>query len=151
MLASIGTSRNAKRATIIHLMFHVIGHILFTVLCILTPLVGVVQGITPTNPAAQIANMHTIFNIVTTLILLPLGNGLVSAAMHILPERKQDMEEGMHLMYLTPIKANQDRAIGVSAIYITQLKQELERMLAMAKENVATAFQAVLDLSLIHI
>lgn len=89
--------------------------------------------------------MHTIFNIVTTLILLPLGNGLVSAAMHILPERKQDMEEGMHLMYLTPIKANQDRAIGVSAIYITQLKQELERMLAMAKENVATAFQAVLD------
>ena len=82
---------------------------------------GVVQGITPTNPAAQIANMHTIFNIVTTLILLPLGNGLVSAAMHILPERKQDMEEGMHLMYLTPIKANQDRAIGVSAIYITCL------------------------------
>ena len=145
VLASIGTSRNAKRATIIHLMFNVIGTILFTVLCILTPLVGVVQGITPTNPAAQIANMHTIFNIVTTLILLPLGNGLVSAAMHILPERKQDMEEGMHLMYLTPIKANQDRAIGVSAIYITQLKQELERMLAMAKENVATAFQAVLD------
>ena len=100
VLASIGTSRNAKRATIIHLMFNVIGTILFTVLCILTPLVGVVQGIKPTNPAAQIANMHTIFNIVTTLILLPLGNGLVSAAMHILPERKQDMEEGMHLMYL---------------------------------------------------
>ena len=70
VLASIGTSRNAKRATIIHLMFNVIGTILFTVLCILTPLVGVVQGITPTNPAAQIANMHTIFNIVTTLILL---------------------------------------------------------------------------------
>ncbi|WP_368248065.1 Na/Pi cotransporter family protein, partial [Intestinimonas butyriciproducens] len=68
VLASIGTSRNAKRATIIHLMFNVIGTILFTVLCILTPLVGVVQGITPTNPAAQIANMHTIFNIVTTLI-----------------------------------------------------------------------------------
>ena len=98
VLASIGTSRNAKRATIIHLMFNVIGTILFTVLCILTPLVGVVQGITPTNPAAQIANMHTIFNIVTTLILLPLGNGLVSAAMHILPERTQDMEEGMHLL-----------------------------------------------------
>lgn len=50
VLASIGTSRNAKRATIIHLMFNVIGTILFTVLCILTPLVGVVQGITPTNP-----------------------------------------------------------------------------------------------------
>ena len=55
VLAAIGASRNAKRATIIHLMFNVIGTILFTVLCILTPLVGVVQGITPTNPAAQIA------------------------------------------------------------------------------------------------
>ena len=47
VLASIGTSRNAKRATIIHLMFNVIGTILFTVLCILTPLVGVVHGENP--------------------------------------------------------------------------------------------------------
>ena len=150
VLASIGTSRNAKRTTIIHLMFNIIGTIVFTTLCLVTPMLGLslvdfMKELTPTNPAGQIANMHTLFNIVTTLLLLPLGGYLVKAAMHILPERKQDMEEGMHLAYLTPINANQDRTIGHSAIYISQLRQELNRMLAMAQENVSTAFQAVLD------
>ena len=78
-------------------------------------------------------------------LLLPLGKWMVKAAMCILPERKQELEEGMHLIYLTPINANQDRTIGQSAIYISQLQQELNRMLGMAKENVSTAFQAVLD------
>lgn len=145
VLASVGTGRNAKRATVIHLLFNLIGTLLFTLLCLITPLVVFVEGLTPGHPAAQIANMHTIFNIVTTLLLLPLGNTLVKTAMRILPERKQDMDEGMHLAYLTPIRANQDRAIGLSAIYISQLRQELGRMLDMARENVATAFQAVLD------
>ena len=150
VLASIGTSRNAKRTTIIHLMFNIIGTIVFTTLCLVTPMLGLslvdfMKELTPTNPAGQIANMHPLFNIVTTLLLLPLGGYLVKAAMHILPERKQDMEEGMHLAYLTPINANQDRTIGHSAIYISQLRQELNRMLAMAQENVSTAFQAVLD------
>ena len=150
VLASVGTGRNAKRTTIIHLMFNIIGTILFTTLCLVTPLLGVslvdfVQNLTPGNPASQIANMHTLFNIVTTLLLLPLGKWMVKAAMRILPERKQDLDEGMHLAYLTPINANQDRTIGHSAIYISQLRQELNRMLAMARENVSTAFQAVLD------
>mgnify|MGYP007106906353 CR=1 FL=1 len=38
VLASIGTSRNAKRTTIIHLMFNVFGTVLFTVICMATPL-----------------------------------------------------------------------------------------------------------------
>ncbi|WP_295619968.1 Na/Pi cotransporter family protein [uncultured Intestinimonas sp.] len=145
VLAAIGTNRNAKRTTIIHLMFNVIGTCVFTVLCLVTPLVPFMQGLTPDNPAGQIANMHTLFNVVTTLLLLPLGTKLVQVAMRILPERKEDMEEGMHLAFLTPITGNQDRSIGVSAIYISQLRQELSRMLAMARENVNTAFQAVLD------
>ena len=146
VLASVGTSRNAKRATLIHLMFNVFGTVLFTVLSVTTPLTLLVQGLTPGSPAAQIANMHTIFNIVTTLLLLPAGALLVRLAMRILPERREDLEEGMHLQFLTPLSAvNQDRSIGLSAIYITQLQQELARMLAMARENVSDGFQAVLD------
>ena len=106
---------------------------------------GDVIGLAPTNPAAQIANMHTLFNIVTTLVLLPLGDYLVKAAMRILPDRPQDQVEGMHLAFLTPISGNPDRAIGLSAIYISQINQELERMLAMARDNLTTAFQAVLE------
>ena len=94
VLASIGTSRNAKRTTIIHLMFNVFGTVLFTVICMATPLTGFMQSMTPDNPAAQIANMHTLFNIVTTLLLLPFGGYLVKIAMRILPDRKEDKRRG---------------------------------------------------------
>ena len=106
VLASIGTSRNAKRTTIIHLMFNVFGTVLFTVICMATPLTGFMQSMTPDNPAAQIANMHTLFNIVTTLLLLPFGGYLVKIAMRILPDRKEDKEEGMHLAFLVPMPAS---------------------------------------------
>lgn len=146
VLASIGTSRNAKRATIIHLLFNVIGTALFTAICITTPLVWFMQSVTE-SPTAQIANMHTLFNIVTTLLLLPVGGWLVKLAMRILPERKQEKEEGLHLNYIKPLDINKDRsiAIGVSAIYLTQIRQELDRMLYKARDNTSCAFQAVLD------
>ena len=72
VLASIGTNRNAKRTTIIHLMFNIIGTTLFTVLCLVFPLPSLIES-DASNPAAQIANMHTLFNVVTTLLLLPFG------------------------------------------------------------------------------
>jgi len=67
ILASIGANRNAKRTTVIHLTFNVVGTIVFTILCLVTPLVDFMEGLT-SNPAAQIANMHTLFNVVTTFI-----------------------------------------------------------------------------------
>ena len=148
VLASIGTSRNAKRTTIIHLSFNVIGTALFTIICVASPaLTNFVQSITPDNAAAQIANMHTLFNVVTTLLLLPVGGHLVNLAMHILPDRKEEKEEGMHLQYLKPITVDKDRsiAIGTSAIYLNQIRSELHRMLGKARGNIDLAFQAVLE------
>ena len=146
VLASIGTSRSAKRATIIHLMFNIIGTVLFTILCILFPLANLVASFTPDAPAAQIANMHTIFNIVTTLLLLPLGNQLASLAVRILPEQPEENRDEMHLEYLTPVQvSSKDGNLGASAIHIGQLQQELDRMLDMAQDNIETSFDAVLS------
>ena len=146
VLASIGTSRSAKRATIIHLMFNIIGTVLFTILCILFPLADLVASFTPDAPAAQIANMHTIFNIVTTLLLLPLGNQLASLAVRILPEQPEENRDVMHLEYLTPVQvSSKDGNLGASAIHIGQLQQELDRMLDMAQDNIETSFDAVLS------
>ncbi|MEG0961446.1 MAG: Na/Pi cotransporter family protein [Lachnospiraceae bacterium] len=141
VLASIGTSRNAKRTTLIHLMFNIIGTTVFTIICIVTPLVPFMQSITA-SPAAQIANVHTVFNIVTTLLLLPAGNGLALLAQKILPERAQDRNKEKHLKYLYPLGKSAERAIGTSAIYLNQLGQEVYRMLDMAKNNVDKAFWA---------
>ena len=146
VLASIGTSRSAKRATIIHLMFNIIGTVLFTILCILFPLADLVASFTPDAPAAQIANMHTIFNIVTTLLLLPLGNQLASLAVRILPEQPEENRDEMHLEYLTPVQvSSKDGNLGASAIHIGQLQQELDRMQDMAQDNIETSFDAVLS------
>ena len=146
VLASIGTSRSAKRATIIHLMFNIIGTVLFTILCILFPLADLVASFTPDAPAAQIANMHTIFKIVTTLLLLPLGNQLASLAVRILPEQPEENRDEMHLEYLTPVQvSSKDGNLGASAIHIGQLQQELDRMLDMAQDNIETSFDAVLS------
>ena len=146
VLASIGTSRSAKRATIIHLMFNIIGTVLFTILCILFPLADLVASFTPDAPAARIANMHTIFNIVTTLLLLPLGNQLASLAVRILPEQPEENRDEMHLEYLTPVQvSSKDGNLGASAIHIGQLQQELDRMLDMAQDNIETSFDAVLS------
>lgn len=141
ILASIGTNRNAKRTTLIHLMFNVIGTVVFTLLCMVTPLVPFMESLT-SNPAAQIANVHTLFNIVTTLLLLPAGTGLATLAKKILPERPEERKQEQHLEYLQPLGKSAERAIGAAAIYTNQLEQEVFRMLEMAKENVDKAFWA---------
>ena len=142
VLASIGTSREAKQTTIIHLSFNIIGTILFTTICILTPLTTLVESWTPGNAPQQIANMHTLFNVVTTLVLLPFGTYLADFAQHILPSEKMAMDsEG--LMYLQPLpKAN--KIVGVSAINVQQVHDEVMRMMDLAYANVSDAFDQLI-------
>lgn len=146
VLASIGTSRNAKRTTIIHLMFNVIGTTIFTIICMTLPLVELVESFTPGNPQAQIANMHTLFNIVTTLLLLPFGTGLAALATKILPERESEAQEGKKfLLYIKPMETGAEYQVGTSAIALHGIRSELVRMAEMTGQNVKESFQAVLD------
>lgn len=145
VLASIGTSRNAKRTTIIHLTFNIIGTIIFTIVCILTPLTTVVQNFTPDNPAAQIANMHTLFNVVTTLLLLPFGRKLAKLAVRILPEREGEEPDTQGLMYVKPLEAGAEYQMGNAAIAFNGIWNELRRMEKMTRENVEESFTAVME------
>ncbi len=139
LLASIGTNRNAKRTTVIHISFNVIGTIIFTILCLSTPLIGFVESWTPNNAPAQIANLHTLFNIVTTILLLPFGNLLTKFTEKVL--RDKDGEEDKEAMYcLLNSKHINSEILGVSAISMEATRQEITRMLEMAKENVENAF-----------
>ena len=143
ILASIGTSRNAKRTTILHLAFNVIGTCIFVAVCLLTPFTAFMESLTPGNPAAQIANVHTVFNVATTLILLPFGGLLVKAAKLLLPDRGEEEEETMRLMYLKPQAFHGEHQIGAVTLAISQLRQEISRMLRFANENVNLSFNAV--------
>ncbi len=145
VLASAGANRNAKRATAIHLMFNLIGAALFTALVLLFPVAGLIEAALPGSPKAQIAAAHALFNVVTTLLLLPLGRRLARLAALLLPELPEEKGDGMRLEYLTPVQpSSKEGGLGSSAIYIDQLDNELRRMLAMAQGNVADSFRAVL-------
>ena len=148
VMASFGTSRDAKRATCVHLLFNVIGTVIFTVVVMIFPLTGLIEKTVP-GPMAQIAVMHVIFNLATTILLLPFGDYLARLAARILPdlpETGQERDKGMRLAYLTPVTAGgKDGGLGVSVIVVDQLRNELRRMLEMARQNVDTSFKAVLD------
>ena len=140
LLASVGTSRNAKRTTLIHLMFNVIGTALFVTLCILTPFTDFVVSLTPDNPVAQIANVHTIFNISTTLILLPFGALLEKIAIAILPDKAVPVKDADQ--WFEGLMASKHH-LGISTIAINQIPDEIKGMLATAAENVSQSFKAV--------
>lgn len=138
-LASVGTSRNAKRTTVIHIMFNVFGTIVFTVLCLATPFTAMVEGWTPGDAPKQIANLHTLFNIVTTLLLLPVGTVLTKIATMILKDKEED--DGQARTYhLVDIKHINTDKLGASIICMESIKKELMRMLDMARDNVHNAF-----------
>lgn len=145
ILASIGTSRSAKRATLIHLMFNVIGTALFTTICLCFPLVPLVESLSQGNVTQQIANMHTLFNLGTTLMLIPFGNALVRLTYKFIPEVPEEVPEEMRLLYLDPSTMLDTGSVGSSLLHVSMLKQEVFRMLSMAKEAVVMGYDAILN------
>lgn len=149
VLAAIGTSKNAKRTTLIHLLFNVIGTTVFTIVCLVFPLTVLVESFTPGNAPAQIANMHTLFNIVTTLLLLPFGQYLAVLAEKILPDSKIDAQEDGLLAFTNDEFMKNNLQLGFSAVYLKQLGEEIGKMLRLAKDNVDLCFQAIIDKDLV--
>ena len=142
VLASIGMKVNAKRTTIIHLMFNIIGTFIFTIVCMTTPYVRLIESLTPGDPVAQIANAHTIFNIATTLILLPFGTNMAEFATKVLPDSKKEEDEELRLKYIRPFESSY--AIGHSAVAVSQVRDEVMRMQEMVSKNISDAFDTLI-------
>ena len=145
VLASIGTNRSAKRTTVIHLMFNIIGTVIFTIICLSFPIADFVAATAPGKPAAQIANMHTTFNIVTTLLLIPFGTVLAKAATKILPDAPEDKGKTSILGNLNKEFGRSRTQLGPDMIHMDLLRQEIEKMTRLADQNVEKCFNAVLN------
>lgn len=89
LLASVNGDPNSKRLTIIHILINVIGTIIFLAASYFIPFINFISSLT-SNYMMQIAYMHTFFNIISTLILLPFDNGLIYLAYKILPLSKKE-------------------------------------------------------------
>ena len=95
LLSSIGTNINAKRAAVIHLLFNVIGSIIFFIIMICWPEMNAMtlEAWFPNNPGTQIAMFHTFFNVISTILFLPFTNGLVKLSELLVRPRKRDGKE----------------------------------------------------------
>lgn len=143
VLASIGTKTEAKRTTIIHLMFNIVGTIIFTLICMATPFATFMEGLTPGNVAAQIANVHTVFNVTTTLLLLPFAGLMAQIATKILPDREEENENGYEVLHLYPIDGRAFHQVGLLSVILKGIENEVARMYALVEENILDAFDCI--------
>lgn len=133
LLASIGTNRSGKRAALIHLMFNVIGTLLFIPICLFFPYVELIEGFVA-DPKMQISVAHIIFNIVSTAVLLPFAQLLVKLAQKLIPGKDAAYEE-LRLQFLD------ERILNTPAIAVAQVTKEVERMAAIARNNFGLAME----------
>lgn len=132
LLASTGTSANAKRAAVVHLLFNVIGTLIFVVIACVLPFADWIESLAPGNLRLQIAYTHVIFNITNTALLLPCASLLERAACMLVPDH-EDKDDSMKLKYFD------QRMLNTPTIAAQQLFKETQRMGDIAAANYAAA------------
>lgn len=145
LLASIGTSTNARRAALIHLIFNLIGTILFTVILLIFNqyIIKFLQILAPNAVSFQIAIFHLFFNIITTLLLLPFIKQLTILASKLIREKKGDTDI-LRLQYID------DRILHTPPIAVAQVLKEVLSMAELARDNLDLGFNAITKHELIN-
>lgn len=134
MLASIGTTKTARKAAILHLIFNLGGTLIFIPVLISGILGDAVATISPGDVSRQIANAHTVFNVVNTAIMLPLTGLLIKAVNIIIPGEDEEDKPGP--------KYIDDRFLETPVIAAGQVAKETLRMANKAKKGLALALEA---------
>ena len=135
LISSIGASRNARRAAIMHLTFNVLGSMIFMFI-LSKPIVAIVTAIDPTDAARQIANAHTLFNILNVIVLLPFNKLIVKLALKLVPETKGEQDDDDKV-----VKYIDDRMIETPSIALANIIKETLRMGEKSKEKIELSFK----------
>lgn len=126
LIASIGTDRRAKRVAVAHVLFNVAGSIIFLVPYFILQKLFNFKFLSVYTNSFYIAFFHTIFNIVTTFLLLPFANKLVAIIEKILPIQKSDDLKKESLVFLD------ERILQSPSIAISELNSISKRMSKLA-------------------
>lgn len=149
LLASIGNSTNAKRTALIHLLFNVMGVTLFLVIALVMRMVSagsvsygsIFEKMIPHAPQMQLAMFHTVFNVCTMLVALPLTEQLVKRVCSILPDKPEQVSDDTPRLYFLD-----ETMLRTPAMAVRQLKAEIENMAEMAHDNFSLAIHIVTTL-----
>ena len=139
LLASIGANANSKRVALIHFTFNVIGSALFAAVLwifkdpMITLLTSVFPGEDQMSLQMRVSLFHVIFNVTTTLMLLPFVKQLVKYSCAVIKDKKEEKEE-LTLKYVD------ERLLTTPAIALMQVKKEINYMLDLVEENTKLSF-----------
>ncbi len=133
LLSSIGVNKNAKRVTVVHMSFNIIGTLVcLTIFYGLDALIHFSFVDKPIG-AVEIAAVHSIFNIATTVILLPFSNSLVKLAKKIVPDSKEEER----VVFLDK------RLIATPTLAVLQARERTKEMAICSKEALQDALKSI--------
>ena len=146
IIACIGSGTNAKRTALIHLIFNIAGVIVFMLVGMIireatkgaTTFGSIFAKMFPNALNTQMAMFHTIFNVVSVILILPFTNLLVKLVTKIIPEKKRaGDDEAPHLHYVD------DHLLSTPPIAVQQTKNEIVNMAEVAMSNFTLSCEIV--------
>ncbi|MBE6883593.1 MAG: Na/Pi cotransporter family protein [Ruminococcaceae bacterium] len=134
LISCIGANKNAKRVAFVHLYFNIIGTIAFLILYYLADAIFHFAFADSQITAFQIAIVHSIFNLLTTAILLPFTKQLEKLAIRTVPDRENET---------TIIPMLDERLLNTPSIAVEQVKKTAARMAVFSRNSLLLALQCM--------
>lgn len=135
ILSSMGASKNAKRVAVVHLLFNLIGSIIFMI--VIYTYQGLI-GFSFWNDKIDmggIANFHLIFNVVCTIILIPCIGLLEKMATLAVRDKKKKDDDEDNSQYLTVLNVLDERITNIPSVAISNSLSVISKMAEISEKN----------------
>ena len=139
ILSSMGAKKNAKTAALMHLLFNIIGTVLFSIVAIIYLKTVNPAWATGTITQTQISMVHTIFNIATTVMLFPLSDYIIKLAKKIGKVEDGEKDDSMVLL--------DERMMETPSLALQSLFSEVIRMGHIIKKSLQVAKDVLFSLN----
>lgn len=133
ILSAIGANKNARRVSVVHLCFNIIGTVSFMILFYAGKAIFDFAFVTNSIDAAGIAVVHTIFNVVATVVMFPFTKGLEKLSKIIIRDDEKDDTESI-LDF---------RLLATPSVAISQAKRVTNEMALVAKDSLINSLKLV--------
>ena len=143
LISSVGASKNARRASLIHLYFNLIGTLLFLVVFYTLNSFLHFPFLTRTAGAADIAVIHSLFNVGCTIILFPFSNGLVKLATLTIPDGKETRTDTRP----AALQALDERFLDRPGFAMNLCKEAVDHMADLARNSFQLAMGLLVNFS----
>lgn len=140
IISSAGTGKNAKRASMIHLLFNIIGSIWVGVVMLVFFHFQTQLAVKTIN-SVEISIFHTVFNIANTMVMFPFANGLVYLSKKLIPDGKEDAEEDGAAEQMS--RRLDRRMLNNPALAIEAVIGEVVHMGTLTRDNLKLAMETV--------